>query len=95
MNEAAREEIHRIIQDAVMKAGGNYKQSFREHVIMIETSFKVNWYIPEHSNIYDSKRAKIPKYDPDLVQRVGRRPIKFTPEQKAAAREVLRELGMI
>lgn len=42
----------------------------------------------------DGTIEKIP-YDPSIIRKVGKRPIKSTYEQRAKAREILRELDII
>lgn len=40
-------------------------------------------------------KPQVPAYDLNLVRRVGRQKLNFTSEQKLAAREILRKLGLI
>ena len=40
-------------------------------------------------------KREVPNYNKHLVKKVGRRRIETTPEQRAIARRILREMGMI
>ena len=93
MNDQAKEAVHKIIQAAVKRAGGNWKQAFRAEVELIDDAIK-HFYVPQQGNIIDKKAAQIPKYASSQVRRPADK-MKFTPEQEAKAREILRQLGMI
>lgn len=92
MNQLARQEIHNILVKIGVSAASI---SYWNEVQQIEDILHKNWYVPEHGNLLEANKAKVPAYSEDSVRQVGRRKIQFTPEQKAAAREILRELGMI
>jgi hypothetical protein len=41
------------------------------------------------------EKPQLPAYDPKKVRKVGRVRVQSTPEQRAAARAILRQLGLI
>jgi hypothetical protein len=89
-NEVA-EVIHQMIQTIVQESGGQWKQSYRREV---ERIFEVMGKLspdPDSGNI----RKVVPNYNSHLVKKVGRTPIRSTPEQRAKAREILRQMGLI
>jgi len=87
------EEIHRIIQSAVNRGGGNWHQGFRFQVEQIFTVMgKLS---PERDG---NIRKEVPNYNKHLVRKVrkpGQPKVKFTPEQRNNARALLRKMGMI
>jgi hypothetical protein len=80
--------LHEIVQSAVQRGQGNWKLSFAREVHQIfETIGKLS---PE-----PVEKPQLPAYDPKKVRKVGRVRVKATPEQRAAARAILRQLGLI
>ena len=93
MNERAREEIHAIIQSAVQRAGGNWRQAFIPEVARIEKAIN-NSYIPRKGNIIEHKQSQVPTYDMSKIRRAKKK-IKFDEKQRISAVDILMKLGLI
>lgn len=84
------EQIHQIIQAAVEKGGGDWRQSYTKHVELIFIAMgKLS---PEPKD-----KPKVPEYRAKKVRRVGTlvQRHQFTEEDRTAAVNALRAVGLL
>ena len=84
------EAIHRIIQGVVESAGGDWRKSFvRDVDAIMQVMGKLS---PE-----PKEKPQVPELPPKLLKRAKRLKdrVTFTEDQREAARQVLRDLGVI